>query len=130
LVLLSSCSVFESKLIGSTHKTHISSFDTAVSFTKSVIEESEIEKKVFSRESDSLLFFEDLIENESFLLVTLLGMDKKKIISDSLKSLGLEYDSVQIVSNEAQSTATFYSNKKVHYLISKKLIIKKTIKSG
>ena len=112
LVLLPSCSVFESTVLNSKPQKKVYHLDTATVFTKSVIRETDIEKKSFSRQDDSLMFFEDLKENESYLLHKLYDSTNTTLSGITLKKMGLEYDSIQIVSNPTLSKATFYSNKK------------------
>lgn len=136
MIFVSSCSVFEAELLN-TNKEGVFSLDTAASFTKSVVGKSNIEKKVFSRLADSSILFNDLVENESYLLNILYDSTGKTLSGNTLRKMGLEYDSIHIVSQAPISKATFYSKKKsllydinkTHFItFNRTKVISKTIK--
>ena len=110
---MSGCHFFETRIKNSLTKAEtIYILDTATTFTKTVLTNTAVEKKVFSITEDSVLFFADLIENESFHLDKIILNPNTALNDSTLKKIGLEYDSVKVASNSNQHKATFYSTKK------------------
>ena len=110
--MLSGCRFFETKIEGSLQtETIANTLDTSLSFTKTVLTDIDIEKKVFSRAEDSLMFFKDLEENASFQLDKIRLSPVPTLDKEALKEFGLEYDSVSVTRNSNKQKATFYSTK-------------------
>lgn len=102
----------ESRLQSSSTPETFYALDTAKFFIKTVIAGDNFEKKEFTKAEDSLLFFNDLEENELFHLNSIIKSPTPKLSDSTLKKIDLEYDSVSISVNPSHYKATFYSNKK------------------